>query len=154
MMRQDQAGGPIKPPGGHGNTGQSTGRLSRWKASPELLQREVLVLWFVIRNRKTPWHARVIAGSAATYVLSPIQIIPSFIPFIGLTDDVLVLAVATVLIRALVPKAVLQEARRQAETAMDRGENIRPEAVRNITVIVAVCWLVLTVGLFLRLHWR
>ena len=153
-MLQDQAGEPSKPPGVHGNAGQSTGRLSRWKASPEFLQREVLVIWFVLRNRKTPWHARVIAGSAATYVLSPIQIIPSFIPFIGLTDDVLVLAVAMALIREFVPNAVLQEARQRAETAMDRGESIRPVAVRKITVLVAVCWLALTVGLFLRLHWR
>ena len=153
-MGQDHAGEPIKPRDAHGNAGQSTGRPLPWKASPELLQREVLVIWFVLRNRKTPWHARVIAGSAAIYVLSPIQIIPSFIPFIGLTDDVLILALATACIRALVPKPVLQEARLRAETAMDRGEHIRPGAVRKISVFVAVCWLALTVGLFLRLHWR
>src|SRR5262249_24615490 len=151
-MRQDQAGAATGARNARGNAGRPTHRRSRCKVSARVLQREFLVAWFVLRNRNTPWYVRIIAGAVVTYVLSPIQIIPSFIPFIGLMDDVLVLSAGMGLIRLLVPSALLREACRRAQAAMERGENLRPLAVRTVTVIVAVCWLAMTVGLFLRLH--
>ena len=94
-----------------------------------------------------------IAGAAAAYLLSPIQVIPSFIPFIGLMDDLVVLSVGMGLIRILTPRSVIHEARRRALVDLGQGENILPSAVRKITLAFALSWLVLSLGLFLIL-WR
>jgi uncharacterized membrane protein YkvA (DUF1232 family) len=126
---------------------------SRWKLSAAALQKEVLTIWFVLRNRRTPWYSKIIAGTAVAYLLSPIQIIPSFIPVIGLMDDVLVLTLGMALIRRLTPDELVDEGRRKAMAAMARGENIRPAAARRITLLAATSWLILSAFL-LWLLWR
>ena len=125
-MRRDHAPAATTSRDAQGKTRHAGGKSARWRVSAEFLQREVLVAWFVLKHRNTPWYVRIIAGNVATYVLSPIQIIPSFIPFIGLMDDVLVLTLGMGLIRLLVPATLLQEARWRAAVGMERGERIRP----------------------------
>lgn len=130
-----------------------SGWSSRSETNTERLQRELIVVWLVLRRPGTPWYSRMIAGCVVAYVVSPVQLIPSFIPVVGLMDDVAVIATGLWLIRMLTPENVLQEARTRAETAMNRGENIRPAAVRATTVLVAGIWLALTVCLFFVL-WK
>jgi len=126
---------------------------ARLKANADRLQREFIVIWFILRRPGSPWYARMIAGCVAAYVLSPVQIIPSFIPVIGFMDDALVLYAGLALIRGLTPKNVLQDACDRAEAAMKRrGENIRPFAVRTTAVVVAGLWLALTICLFFVLR--
>lgn len=125
-----------------------SGWSSRWKTKAERLQNELIVIWFVLRRPGTPWPARMIACCVIAYVLSPIQIIPSFIPVIGWMDDAAVIAAGLWLIRMLTPKNILQDARDRAQIAMKRGENVRPVAMRATTVIVAGAWLALTICLF------
>jgi uncharacterized membrane protein YkvA (DUF1232 family) len=129
----------------------SSSYSSRWKANAERLQRELMVVWFILRRPGTPWYSRMIAGCVVAYVLSPVQIIPSFIPVIGFMDDAAVIAAGLALIRVLTPKNIMQDARNHAQTAMKRGENIRPVAVRA-TVIIAGAWLALTICLFFILR--
>jgi uncharacterized membrane protein YkvA (DUF1232 family) len=133
-------------------TMQRNDRLSRWKASTEKLQREVLTIWFMLKAPRAPWHVRVVAGCVAAYVLSPVQLIPSFIPVIGLLDDILVVAIGLRLIRATSPKPVLERAQRRAEMSLRRGENIRPVAARVTTAFVALFWLICSVCLMLVLR--
>jgi uncharacterized membrane protein YkvA (DUF1232 family) len=130
---------------------KSSSQLSRWKAKAERLQGELMVIWFILRRPGTPWYSRMIAGCVVAYVLSPVQIIPSFIPVIGFMDDAAVIAGGLALIRVLTPKNILQDARDHAQTAMLRGENVRPVAMRA-TVIVAGAWLALTICLFFILR--
>lgn len=132
---------------------KASGWSSRWKANAEKLQRELIMVWFILRRPGTSWYCRMIAGCVMAYVLSPIQLIPSFIPVIGWMDDAAVIATGLWLIRMLAPKNVLQEAHAHAQAAMDRGENVRPAAVRATTVVVAGIWLALTVCLFFVL-WK
>lgn len=84
--------------------------------------RELAVLYRVLRHPRTPWYVRGVAACAVGYVLSPIQLIPSFIPVIGQLDNVCVLLVGDKLVRALVPDDVLGEceilARRTPPTAV------------------------------------
>ena len=60
---------------------------SFWKASSEKLQREGFVIWFLLKDNQSPWYAKMIAGCVLAYILSPVQLIPSFIPVIGLSDE-------------------------------------------------------------------
>ncbi len=129
-------------------------RKSRWKANTERLQREVVVVWFVLKNPGTPWYARIISACVAAYILSPVQLIPSFIPIIGLLDDFVVLSVGIWLIRVLTPGQIVKTARQRAELALRQGENIRPQAARITTIIVAVFWLLITVAAFFFIYRR
>ena len=58
-----------------------------------------------------PWYAKLVCGCAALYVVSPIQIIPNFIPIIGQADDVLVIGLSIRLLKRSVPPTVLDECR-------------------------------------------
>ena len=133
---------------------QTPRKQSRWKTNAERLQREVVVVWFVLKNPGTPWYAKIISACVAAYIVSPVQLIPSFIPVIGLTDDFAVLGVGVWLIRVLTPKQIVEKARERAELALRQGENIRPQAVRVTTTIVAVLWLLITIAAFFFVYRR
>jgi uncharacterized membrane protein YkvA (DUF1232 family) len=119
------------------------------------LRHEVLVLWFILKDPRTPWYSRVVAGAAVGYVLSPIQLIPSFIPFIGLMDDVAVLSAGMALVRCLTTAVVLEDARGRALHSRRRdAERIKPVLARAITIAIATCWLLATIVAAIYLHRR
>jgi uncharacterized membrane protein YkvA (DUF1232 family) len=72
-------------------------------------RRELATLYRLLRHPDTPWSVRVVATVAVGYVLSPIQLIPSFIPIIGQVDDVCVVFAGSRIIRMLVDPALLAE---------------------------------------------
>lgn len=66
---------------------------------------QVRFIWRVLRHRQTPWTARLVAACCMAYFISPIQLIPNFIPVIGQLDDLLVLSVGLKLIRKMAPQS-------------------------------------------------
>ena len=126
---------------------------SKVKQQALALRQEVLVLWFILKDRRTPWYSRAIAASAVGYVFSPIQLIPSFIPFVGLMDDVAVLSAGMALVRCLTVAAVLQDARTRAEEVLQTGAvNINPAVARTTTIVIAAVWLLATIAAALFLY--
>jgi uncharacterized membrane protein YkvA (DUF1232 family) len=69
-----------------------------------------------LRHPQVPWHAKMVAGAAFLYVISPIQLIPNFIPIIGQMDDVLVVGLGIKFLRKHVPQNVLDECGRDSRT--------------------------------------
>ncbi len=67
------------------------------------MTRESLALYYVARDPRTPWYAKLLAGAIVAYALSPIDLIPDFIPVLGLLDDLLLLPAAIWLAVRLVP---------------------------------------------------
>lgn len=128
-------------------------QLSRWRQQAQALQKEVLVAWFVLNDRRTPWYARAVAAFAVGYLFSPVQLIPSFIPVIGFMDDFLVLGVGMRLIRWLTAQEVLDEARSHARSAISPGnQNIKPLVVRAAVVVIAGVWFLVTIAIFFWLR--
>lgn len=80
-----------------------------WKAGIRFLAKEIRVIARVLRHPGSPWPARLVAGAASAYLLSPIQLIPTIIPVVGQLDDALVVCVAMRLIRRLTPETVFTE---------------------------------------------
>jgi uncharacterized membrane protein YkvA (DUF1232 family) len=80
----------------------------------------------ILRHPNVPWSARLVAACALGYILSPIQLIPSFIPLIGQLDDLAVLLAGAKVVRVLVPAAVLAECEGQAVSRMGRARRLRP----------------------------
>jgi uncharacterized membrane protein YkvA (DUF1232 family) len=114
-----------------------------WRRRAQQLQREAEVFYFVLKHPRTRWYARLIAGGTAGYLLSPIQLIPNFIPVIGCLDDLLVLFVGVKLLQRITPADVLAECRELADAAeVLRNEQARwGGAVAAPVVIVAVWFL-------------
>jgi uncharacterized membrane protein YkvA (DUF1232 family) len=79
------------------------------KGQARLLLRHVGLIYRVLRHPRTPWNARLVAGLAMAYVVSPVQLIPSFIPVIGQLDDVAVILLAVKFVHRWTPSAILAE---------------------------------------------
>ena len=98
--------------------------LSIWQAQRSRLRRdlvfiakEVNLLALLLRHPEVPWPAKISGGCAVAYILSPIQIIPTFIPVIGQMDDLLVLFLGTRVVRKFTTASVLRECEAKAESA-------------------------------------
>jgi uncharacterized membrane protein YkvA (DUF1232 family) len=87
---------------------------ARTGSMPGLLQfahmrADFILVVRALRHPAVPWPVRAVAFCAVGYVLSPIQIIPNFIPVVGLLDDVVVVRIAAALVRRITPDRVLVE---------------------------------------------
>jgi uncharacterized membrane protein YkvA (DUF1232 family) len=80
------------------------------------LRRDVLALYLAARDPRVPWYAKAVAACVAVYALSPIDLIPDFIPILGYLDDVIIVPLGIWLAVRLIPQPLL-EAHRQAALA-------------------------------------
>ncbi len=116
--------------------GEST--LRRWARA---LEEQSLVVYYAARDPRTPWPVRLLALAVAAYALSPIDLIPDFIPVLGLLDDLVLLPLGVALVVRWVPAEVMAEAKAKArETAQ------RPTS-RGMAVVIVAVWIVLAVAL-------
>jgi uncharacterized membrane protein YkvA (DUF1232 family) len=113
-----------------------------WRERAQRLRKEAHVFYFVLKHPRTRWYARLVAACTTGYLLSPIQLIPNFIPVIGCLDDVLVVLLGVKLLQRITPADVLAECRGLADAAeMRRKEEIRSTAATVASVIIAMVWL-------------
>jgi uncharacterized membrane protein YkvA (DUF1232 family) len=112
----------------------------RWRGQAERLEKEARVYYFAFKHPRMPWYAKLVVAGTAAYLLSPIQLIPSFIPVIGFLDDLLVLVVGVKLLRKIIPPDVLTECRELAAAAqMQRNAEIRsPLAIFGMVAIASL----------------
>jgi uncharacterized membrane protein YkvA (DUF1232 family) len=61
------------------------------------IKRDVMALWLAARDPRTPWYAKAVAATVAAYALSPIDLIPDFIPVLGYLDDLIIVPLGIVL---------------------------------------------------------
>ena len=112
-------------------------RLARARDLARRVRREVRALWIAARDRRTPWYARLLAGVVVTYALSPIDLIPDFVPVLGYLDDLVLLPLGVLLAVRLVPTPLMQEYRSAAAKLNDR-----PTSKAGLALIIAI-WLLL-----------
>lgn len=115
--------------------------LARLKERARALKRELVALWLAARDARTPWRARILVGAILAYALSPVDLIPDFIPVLGLLDELLLLPAAIWLALRMIPAAVMTDARQRAAQVA-----ARPRSVAGAVVIVLL-WVVLAVWL-------
>ena len=107
--------------------------LGRWKQWARLVRRDAHALYLAARDPRVPWYAKVFAAAIAAYALSPIDLIPDFIPVLGYLDDLLLLPLGIALVARLIPPDVMAELRAVAAAALDR-----PVSRTAASAIVAV----------------
>ena len=108
-------------------------RIKRWAAE---LKAQVVTLWFCSRDARTPLAAKILAALVVAYALSPIDLIPDFIPVLGYLDDLVLVPAGVFLAIRLIPAEVLADARGKADARLEG----RPTGYWAALVIVLV-WL-------------
>nr|WP_315228042.1 YkvA family protein [uncultured Albidiferax sp.] len=115
--------------------------LDRTKAWARRIKRDGVTLWFAGQHPGTPWYAKALGGLVVAYALSPIDLIPDFIPVLGYVDDVLLLPGLIWLAIRLLPPEVLAQCRGQADAWM-LAQKAKPRSWLGAVLIVTV-WIVL-----------
>lgn len=119
--------------------------LEKIKVWAKRIKRDAVMLWFARKHPDTPFLAKALCIFTVAYALSPIDLIPDFIPVLGYVDDALLLPALIWLAVRLLPAHVIQESRGQAEEWMAK-ENTKPTSYIGAVVIVAVWLAVLYTG--------
>jgi uncharacterized membrane protein YkvA (DUF1232 family) len=117
--------------------------LSTLKAWARRLKRDVHAVYLAARDPRTPWYARAAAILVAAYALSPIDLIPDFIPILGYLDDLLIVPLGILLVVRLIPADVLEEHR----TSADERLSLRPVSYAGAVFVVGM-WIVAVAALY------
>ncbi|QKK28666.1 DUF1232 domain-containing protein [Rhizobium indicum] len=120
--------------------------ISKAKIWAKSLKRDIVALWLAAGDTRVPWHAKAVAGAVAAYALSPIDLIPDFIPILGYLDDLLIVPLGIMLAIRLVPVEVMNELRTEATRRIER-----PSSRVGLILILAV-WLICIIFLALALR--
>ncbi|WP_315126645.1 YkvA family protein [Comamonas antarctica] len=113
----------------------------RIKSWARRIKRDGVTLWFAARHPGTPWHAKALGLFVVAYALSPIDLIPDFIPVLGYLDDVLLLPALIWLAVKLLPAPVLAQCRAQADAWMAE-KGAKPRSLAGAALVVML-WLAL-----------
>jgi len=108
--------------------------LKTWAKS---LKRDIVALWLAARDPRTPLMAKVVAGCVAAYALSPIDLIPDFIPVLGYLDDLLLVPLGIWVAIRLIPPPLMAELRERASL------EARPTSPTAAAIVVGL-WLLAT----------
>ena len=111
--------------------------IAQIKSAAERLRNETHALYLAARDPRTPWHAKLVIAVVVAYALSPIDLIPDFIPVLGYLDDLLLLPLGIFLALKLIPTAVLADARHAAQQATGTLAKSRAAAI-----VIIVLWIV------------
>ncbi|GAB3389986.1 YkvA family protein [Azotobacter armeniacus] len=84
------------------------------------IKRDVHAVWLAARDPRTPWLAKVLALAVAAYAVSPIDLIPDFIPVLGYLDDLVIVPLGILLVVRLIPPQLMAEHREVAAKATER----------------------------------
>ena len=113
--------------------------LEGFRARVRALKREVHALYFAVRDPRTPWYAKALAGAVVAYALSPIDLIPDFIPVLGYLDDLVLVPLGIAAALKLVPADVMAECRAKADAAAPASRRAGLVAA----VLIVACWIAL-----------
>lgn len=112
--------------------GPMSERLKSWA---RLIKRDVHALYLASRDPRVPWHAKAMAAVVAGYALSPIDLIPDFIPVVGYLDDLVLVPLGILLVIRLIPPELMAEHRAAASTAEPRPVS------RRAAVVIGGAWI-------------
>lgn len=126
---------------------KKSGRLSL-KERARKLKADIPAVFLAMKRKETPFAAKLLAAVTVAYALSPIDLIPDFIPVLGYLDDIILLPALVALVIRIIPPHVMEACRREAESLWANG---RPKKWYYALPILLI-WL-LVVFLIIRAIW-
>lgn len=109
--------------------------IGQLKQRARQLKAETYALYLAYKDPRVPWYAKVVVAFVVGYALSPIDLIPDFIPILGYLDDLILVPAGIALALRLIPKEVMAECRERASNALGKG---KPKNWAAAAVIIAV----------------
>lgn len=125
------------------------GVLAGLRARARALRGDVVALYLVARDPRTPFVAKLAIGLVVAYALSPVDLVPDFIPVIGLLDDVILVPIAIALVLRLIPPHVMADARANAPAALARAKRLGWVGL----AIVIVLWIGIVFAAIQAIRW-
>jgi uncharacterized membrane protein YkvA (DUF1232 family) len=116
-------------------------RLQEWA---QAIKRDVVALSIAGRDPRVPWSAKLAAMAVAAYALSPIDLIPDFIPVLGYLDDLVIVPLGILLVVKLIPPPLMAEFREQASRRSERLTSKAGALVIIVIWIAAFTWVLWT----------
>jgi uncharacterized membrane protein YkvA (DUF1232 family) len=126
------------------------GLMSKAKTWAGVLLREAHAIFLASRDPRLPWAARLLAIAVAGYALSPIDLIPDFIPVLGVLDDLIIVPLGIWLVISLIPEDVMRECRAIASAAAQRPVS------KAAAIIIVALWIsgAALLGWMAFVYWR
>lgn len=115
------------------------GYVAKLREQGRQLKSNICTLYYGVRDPRVPWYVKLLTLLVVAYVISPVDLIPDFIPVIGLLDDVILVPIAITLIMKLMPEEVIRDYQSQQQQIKSRGLKITG------TAIVVSIWLILII---------
>jgi uncharacterized membrane protein YkvA (DUF1232 family) len=121
--------------------------MDKWKQWARAIRRDAHALYLAARDPRVPWVAKAVAIAVAAYALSPIDLIPDFIPVLGYLDDLIIVPLGIALVVRMIPPAIMAEHRATADAVQHRPVS------RGAAAVIVCLWiaaLALTMWLAVR----
>ena len=110
--------------------------VKSWKEKAKQLKTDTYALYLAYKDPRVPWYAKVFIAAIVAYALSPIDLIPDFIPVLGYLDDLIIIPAGISLSLKMIPKEVLEECREKA-----KSEPISDRSKWIVAFIIVLIWL-------------
>jgi len=124
-----------------------------WKDKARRLRNEVYAVYLASKHPATPWYAKALVALVVAYALSPVDLIPDFIPVLGYLDDLVLVPAGIALAIRLIPPPVLEECRQKAAADGQAPRNWIAAGVVVALWCAALCGVFLLArGLWVRAH--
>jgi uncharacterized membrane protein YkvA (DUF1232 family) len=122
-------------------------RIRNWARA---LKRDTYAIYLAARSPDTPWYVKILALIVAAYALSPIDLIPDFIPVLGYLDDLILVPLGIWLVVALIPEAAMADYRAKADQLLQR-----PHDGKIAAIVIFAIWIAgaVLLGWFILSRW-
>ena len=124
--------------------------IAHWKQKAKRLNVEVYALYVAYRDPRTPWTAKLFIACVVAYALSPIDLIPDFIPVLGYVDDMIIIPVGIVIALRMIPPEVLTDSRKKAHDIAGEGKGLGRVAAA-VMIVLWISFALLVIIFFFRL---
>jgi uncharacterized membrane protein YkvA (DUF1232 family) len=130
--------------------GRPAGFRQRWKGRAEGLKADTYALYLACGDPRTPWYAKLLAAGVVVYAVSPIDLIPDFIPVLGFLDDLVIVPLGAALAIRMVPREVMEDCRDKARRTTGAGAPGRTRWLAAAIVVAIWCLIAALVVLTVR----
>ena len=121
--------------------------FQNWKRRAGQLKQETYAMYLALRDPRVPWYARLVAACVVGYALSPIDLIPDFVPVLGYLDDLIIVPLGIALALKMIPADVMAECRARSQAVMAEGKPVNWVAAG---IIIAI-WLMVAAALVISM---